>query len=645
MQCPQCQLEMRPRPTSTGIELDVCGDCGAVRFDRGELLLVSRDDVAVAKAIAAAREVSTSTGDVVTASLGEGVEVLFDRRDGGVFVPGAAIERLTADGAITLRWQDPERTTPLRFRVPRLGLRSVATVILLYAVAGLAVWMATDGQPWFVVAGGTFAGVGTGFLLAPWLIDMSLRWFYNAKRRELGELPSHLRTFIEDVCGRYSMTVPKIWLIEDGAPTAFTYGWSPSTARVVFSTGLVEVLEPRELEAVIGHELGHARYWDIAVMTLAELPAVGLQWAYDKLREEDNERGLKATAATLVYMAALVSEYMTLWLSRTREYHADRFGALAVQSGNAMASALVKIAYGLAARPVATPTGNGAPQSRALGVFDRRAAATLAITSTRRTTALGKHDFSVEDVQGAMKWDLWNPWALVSELHSTHPLVAKRLLHMATISKELGEVPLIAFDLPKPESYWDEFAVDLVIQCLPWIGVGAAAVGWMYASWLGLGLGLLGCAAGLAVRLWSRYRASVFAELSVATLLRQVKVSDIRGIPCRLGGVVRGKGEPGLVWSEDFVLHDDTGMMFLDHRQPFAIWEILWGWLASWKVIGGQMVVEGWFRRAPVPYVEIARYWVDGELRRSWYRHFRWFGVSLVAVAGVAAIVKGTLGS
>lgn len=54
-------------------------------------------------------------------------------------------------------------------------------------------------------------------------------------------------------------------------------GWSPSTARVVFSTGLVEVLEPRELEAVIGHELGDARYWDIAVMPLAEVPAIALQ--------------------------------------------------------------------------------------------------------------------------------------------------------------------------------------------------------------------------------------------------------------------------------------------------------------------------------------------------------------------------------
>ena len=84
MQCPQCQLEMRSRPTSMGVELDTCDECGAVWFDRGELLLQVRDSVAVAKAIAAAREAAPSEGDLVETSLGEGVEVLFDRRDGGV---------------------------------------------------------------------------------------------------------------------------------------------------------------------------------------------------------------------------------------------------------------------------------------------------------------------------------------------------------------------------------------------------------------------------------------------------------------------------------------------------------------------------------------------------------------------------------
>ncbi len=644
MQCPQCQTPMAPRPTATGVELDACEGCGAVWFDRGELLLSVRDPVGVAKAIATARETSDADGDLVEVTLGSDVTALLDRRDGGVFVPGDAMQRLTADGRSSLRWQSPDRTSPRRFRVPRLGLRTVLTVILLYAVAALAVWVATEGVGWSVVAGGTFGGLLLAFLIAPWLMDASLAWFHTARRRELDELPPHLQAFIKGVCAEHGMGLPRIWVIEDGTPTAFTYGLSPSTARVVFSTGLVDVLHPRELEAVIGHELGHAHYWDIAVMTLAELPPIALRWASRKLEDDSKQRGFKATAAALAYIAYLASEYVVLWLSRTREYHADRFGALAVRSGNAMASALIKIAYGLAARPAAKPDRHGAPSPRALGIFDRNAAANLAVSTGRRTTPLGQHEFSIDDVQGAMKWDLWNPWALVSELHSTHPLVAKRLLHLATISEEIGEAPLVKFDLPQPESYWDDFAVDVLVQVLPWAGIAAAVVGWIYASWLGLGLGLITWAVLLGVRLWVRYRAPVFAELSVATLMRQVKVSEIRPIPCRLEGIVRGKGEPGLVWSEDFVLHDATGMMFLDHRQPLAIWEFLWGWLASWKVIAGQITVEGWFRRMPVPYVEIARYWVDGELRRSWYRHFRWFGVFLVVAAGVGAIVWGRLG-
>ena len=58
---------------------------------------------------------------------------------------------------------------------------------------------------------------------------------------------------------------------------------------------------------------------------------------------------------------------------------------------------------------------------------------------------------------GAMKWDLWNPWATFYELNSTHPLTAKRLLHLSRQSEEFGEEPYITFNLSKPESYWDEF--------------------------------------------------------------------------------------------------------------------------------------------------------------------------------------------
>ena len=67
------------------------------------------------------------------------------------------------------------------------------------------------------------------------------------------------------------------------------------------------------------------------------------------------------------------------------------------------------------------------------------------------------------------------------------------------------------------------------------------------------------------------YNTSHFPEISISSILKKVKVSKIRGVPCRLKGKIIGRGVPGLIWSEDFVLQDDTGIMYLDYQQPLAI--------------------------------------------------------------------------
>ena len=99
--------------------------------------------------------------------------------------------------------------------------------------------------------------------------------------------------------------------------------------------------------------------------------------------------------------------------------------------------------------------------------------------------------------------------------------------------------------------------------------------------------------------------------MSVETLLHQVKVSDIRPIPCTIKGTVRGKGVPGYILSDDLVLQDDTGIIFLDHRQPLAIWEWIWGWMRGDSMIGKEITVQGWYRRSPMPYIEINNFTVS----------------------------------
>jgi hypothetical protein len=62
--------------------------------------------------------------------------------------------------------------------------------------------------------------------------------------------------------------VPSFGIIDDGGPQAFTYGRAPNDARVVISRGVLELLDPAEVEAVVAHEPGHARSWDMVLMTI-----------------------------------------------------------------------------------------------------------------------------------------------------------------------------------------------------------------------------------------------------------------------------------------------------------------------------------------------------------------------------------------
>jgi Zn-dependent protease with chaperone function/Zn-finger nucleic acid-binding protein len=656
MRCPSCEQEtMRARPTSTGVELDRCEQCGSIWFDRGEVLFFVRDALGFDRAIQRARQAARVTErrspvgpePLLRVELPGGVEAGLDRAAGGLWISGEACTTLAGSDALVVRWREQAQATPLRFRLGSLALRSLCTLTGLYALLSLV-----------LITVSLHAGVGaaTGlltaalfvalqFLISPWFMDLFLRWAYRARFVELGELPEHLARLVERTAEQQKMKRPRFALIPDLSPNAFTYGHTPQNARVVLTAGTIELLEPVELEAVVAHELGHARNWDMALMTAAQLVPLVLFYLYRWAARagDDKEKGATAAVAVGAYVLYIISEYIVLWFSRTREYHADRFAAGAVGEPAALARALVKIGYGLAGRGGTAEEGKSGRRAQAigaLGIFDQGAAQTLALTTRGAPAAAApaeqpRYSVDAEALKGAMKWDLWNPWARWFELHSTHPLVAKRLLHLSNLSEESGQEPLVRFDLPQPESYWDEFFVDLGVKILPTVAFIATVVLVALKGVVALGAGLLIVGAAMIVKLLFRYPRRHFPEMSVATLLRQVKVSDVRPVPCRLEGTVRGRGVPGLIWSEDFVMQDETGIIFLDHRQPLSIWEFLWGWLRGQKLVGGHVVVEGWYRRSPVPFVEIKRFTVDGVVRRSWLRHFRWIQAIGVAVVGL----------
>jgi heat shock protein HtpX len=115
-------------------------------------------------------------------------------------------------------------------------------------------------------------------------------------------------------------------------------------------------------------------------------------------------------------------------------------------------------------------------------------------------------------------------------------------------------------------------------------------------------------------------------------------------VACTLRGRIIGKGVPGLVWSEDFVMQDDSGIIFLDYKQPLAIWEWLFGLLRAGEWQGREVTVTGWYRRAPVPYIELRTMDSGAGPSKCWLLAWKWFlafamlggGLLLAAVYTVA---------
>ena len=128
-----------------------------------------------------------------------------------------------------------------------------------------------------------------------------------------------------------------------------------------------------------------------------------------------------------------------------------------------------------------------------------------------------------------------------------------------------------------------------------------------------------------------------YHEATVAGLLGEPKVSGIRSIPCELRGLIIGRGDPGCIFNEDYVLQDDTGIIFLDYNQPLFILNKIFAIFKSKENIDRNAVIRGWYRRSPVPYVELYTMEVDGKTKKCFTYGFgrviRWIYLILAILA------------
>ena len=160
-----------------------------------------------------------------------------------------------------------------------------------------------------------------------------------------------LHAIIERLCVQANLPKPRVAIAQTAMPNAFAVGRSPKTATVCATTGLLQLLEPAELEGVLGHELTHVQNRDVMVMTIASFFAsiaafiVQMGFWFGGAFDDDNNAGAISFIVVIGVSAAVyvISFVLLQALSRYREFAADRGSAIITGRPSALISALLKI--------------------------------------------------------------------------------------------------------------------------------------------------------------------------------------------------------------------------------------------------------------------------------------------------------------
>jgi heat shock protein HtpX len=219
-----------------------------------------------------------------------------------------------------------------------LGLVYVAFVGILFAAgAGVGIII--------VVAGGLA-------LAQLFLSDKLGLAAMGAKEVTPQEAPG-FHAMIERLCIQADLPKPRIAIADTPMPNAFAMGRSQKSAVVCATTGLMNTLEPHELEAVMAHELTHVKNRDVMIMTIASFFATvasmitqfGFFFGGGFGGDGGDDDGAPAFIVILLVSVAVyvISFFLMLALSRYREYAADRGSALITGRPSALSSALLRI--------------------------------------------------------------------------------------------------------------------------------------------------------------------------------------------------------------------------------------------------------------------------------------------------------------
>jgi heat shock protein HtpX len=263
----------------------------------------------------------------------------------------------------------------------------------------------------FMLIGLVFAGV-VNFVSYYWSDTIVVK-MSRAKIIQQSDSPT-LFAAVQSVAQKAQIPMPRVGIVSSPQPNAFATGRGPNNAVVVATSSILQTLSPAELEAVIGHEIGHVVHRDVLTSSVAATMAgvisyIGNIALFSMMfgGSGNNRQGGNPLALVMaIILVPLGATFVQLGISRGLEYSADEYGAKLTQNPGALASALEKISAKVQTRSMSTggPNSAGAPSP---------ATASLWIVNPFRGNSM-------------------------LELFSTHPSMQHRVERLRKIGQQMG---------------------------------------------------------------------------------------------------------------------------------------------------------------------------------------------------------------
>lgn len=210
----------------------------------------------------------------------------------------------------------------------------------------ISMYYASPSISYWVIGGAAVYALIQYFIAGKLAVAMT-----GAKQIEKRDNP-RLYRIVENLSITEGMPMPKVYIIDDPAPNAFATGRDPKHAIVAATTGLLDIMDDREVEGVMAHELGHVKNYDIRVSMIAFglVSAIGIlsdivlrMFFFGNSDNRNVNPIMIVIGIVIIVLAPIIAAIVQMAVSRQREYLADATGAMTTRDSEGLASALEKL--------------------------------------------------------------------------------------------------------------------------------------------------------------------------------------------------------------------------------------------------------------------------------------------------------------